>query len=104
MTANLLLLAVGMAVTMVPLAACQSVVEIPKEIPVPVAVACVDQAKRPAMPAAAMQPEAEIRNLPDYLVIPRLRRDRLALLDYARKAEAIVEGCSRIPAAGRPAR
>lgn len=91
---NLLLLAVLAAA--IPLAACQHVVQIPKEVPIPVAVSCVDQGKRPRLPDGAMRPEAEIRALEDYKVIPRLRADRLELLDYARSAEAIVDGCSKI--------
>ena len=97
--AKLTLLLLAVLVASGSLAACSGV-QVPKEIPVPVAVACVDQARRPRLPAAALRPESEIRDLDDYKVIPALRADRLELADYARKAEAILEGCSRIPPAG----
>jgi hypothetical protein len=96
---NLLLLAVVFVALTTPLASCVAPVQIPKEVKVPVAVPCVPEDRKPPAPLEAMRPEAEIRSLEDYKVIPRLRADRLELIVYARAAAAIVEGCSKIPAA-----
>lgn len=96
-TSKRLLLAALVAAA--PLAACQTQVQIPKEVQIPVAAPCVPEDRRPPAPLEAMRPEAEIRALDDYKVIPRLRADRLELIVYARAAQAIVEGCSKIPAA-----
>jgi hypothetical protein len=102
MRANLLLLLLGAVVVSASLAACNGI-KVPDEIPVPVGVSCVDQDKRPRLPAAAARPEAEIKALDDYKAVLRLRTDRLELAEYAIRAEAIVEGCSRItPAPGAP--
>lgn len=99
---NLLLLAVLVACSTAPLVACQTQVQIPKEVPIPVAVPCVPEEKAPAFPLEAARPETEIRALEDYKVIPRLRADRLELIVYARAAQAIVQGCGKLPAVPAP--
>jgi hypothetical protein len=79
------------------LAACGTAVKVPERAAVAVGVSCVDEAMRPARPAEAMRPEAEIRALDDYKVIPRLRADRLRLIAHVERLEAIVDGCARAP-------
>lgn len=100
---NFLLLEAALVAASASLAACTAAVKVPDEIPVPVGVSCVDQERRPALPPAATRPEAEIKQLDDYKAVLRLRADRLELVEYAVRAEAIVEGCSRIqPAPSAP--
>jgi hypothetical protein len=91
-----LLLEAALVAASASLAACTGGVKVPDEIPVAVGVSCVDQDRRPKLPAAAGRPEAEIKQLDDYKAVLRLRADRLELAEYAVRAEAIVEGCSRI--------
>jgi hypothetical protein len=79
----LLLLEAALVAASASLAACTSAVKVPDEIPVAVGVSCVDQERRPKLPpAATARPEAEIKQLDDYKVIPRLRADRLELIEY----------------------
>jgi len=71
--------------------------QIPKEVAVPTPVPCVSPATRPKRPA--LRTEAELLALDPY------RRTHAAWADlkryeaYAAELEAVVEGCSRIPAA-----
>lgn len=75
-------------------------IEVPREVRVPVAAPCVDPAARPKPPA--------IRRDEDLLAMDAYRRtlatwaERQALRAYAGEAEAVIEGCSRIPAGSRP--
>lgn len=96
---NALLLLV--LIVLVPaLASCSSMgrIEVPKEVKVQVSVPCVDPAKRP-MPPAIVQ-------LDDLMAMDRGTRTLRAiaalerLQAYVAELEAIVEGCSRIPAQG----
>lgn len=64
--------------------------EVRTQIPVP----CVKT--RPAAPALAS--DAELRVMSDYQLPLALYRDRLAAQGYIGELEAVVEGCSRIPA------
>lgn len=77
------------------LAGCAGV-EVPKEVAVAVPVPCVDPAKRPAAPA--FRSDAELDGLDDYRWAWAVEAERLKGRDYSRELEALVEGCSRIPA------
>lgn len=77
------------------LAACSSTVEIPKEVKVPVPIACIDQAKRPVPPA--VRTEADLLNMPRGLRTLAAWSDLKKLEIYSAELAALVEGCSRIP-------
>lgn len=70
-------------------------VTIPKEVRVPVPVACVDPKDRPARPP--LRTDAEILALDSYRAIWALWLDREDRQGYELRLEAVVEGCSRIP-------
>lgn len=96
MTRNLLLL-LGLAATYA-LAACSSLpeVKVPERVNVPTPVPCVDPAERPKAP--------QLRTETDLLAMDQYRRTLAAWQDlqaagaHLAVLEAIVEGCSRIPA------
>ena len=75
-------------------------VNVPREVRVQVPVPCVDPAARPQRPAT--------RTEPDLLAMDTYRRTLAAWSDltrlraYAGELEAVVEGCSRIPARAPP--
>jgi hypothetical protein len=90
---NLLLLAV--LVACVFLAGCAtSSIEVPKEVKVPVPVACIEPAARPVRP--------QLRTEPDLMLMDRGRRTLALFVEwlqqqlYIAELEAVVEGCSRL--------
>ena len=96
MKLNLLLLVL---VAVSALAACSNLpeVRVPERVSVPTPVPCVDPARRPRAP--------QLRTEADLLAMDRYRRTLAAWQDlkkheaYQVELEAVVEGCSRIPAA-----
>lgn len=91
--ADLLLLAV-LAAAAALLASCASQVVVPREVRVPVPVACISAAGRPQKPA--------LRTAADLMGMDRYRRTLAAWSDlrayeaYTAELEALIEGCSRI--------
>lgn len=81
---------------MLVISGCASTVEIPREIKVPVPVACIAQQDKPQRPPLAS--DAELLALDTYRRTWALWGDRANREAYASKLEAIAEGCSRIPA------
>lgn len=71
-------------------------VTIPREVLVQVPVACIAPADRPERPA--LLTDAEILALDTYRATWALWGDRLERQAYESRLEAVVEGCSRIPA------
>lgn len=92
---DLLLLAVLVA-CLGGLAGCTASVQVPEQVRVQVPVPCLEAARRPQKPV--------LRTESDLLAMDRYRRTLAAWSDlrkheiYAAELEAIVEGCSRIPA------
>jgi hypothetical protein len=99
----LLLLVFGSAVAL-PLGGCswfsRPNVEIPKEVRVPVAVPCIDPGRRPERPP--MRSEAELMAMDRGPRTIAAWSELKKLWGYAPQLEAVVEGCSRIPAARPP--
>lgn len=94
-----LLLRRGMSVLLtLALASCSSIPEIrvPKEVKVQVPVPCVDAAKRPQRPAIAV--DDDLLAMDKGTRTLRTWRDRELASGYVAELEAVVEGCSRIPA------
>lgn len=82
------------------LAGCASTgVEIPREVRVQVPVPCLAPEDRPARPL--LLTDAEILALDTYRATWALWGDRLELQGYAARLDAIVEGCSQLPAVTR---
>ncbi len=77
------------------LVGCATRLEMPKEVRVAVPVACIAPADRPAKPT--LMADGDILALDTYRATWALWGERLELLGYAAKLEAVVEGCSRIP-------
>ena len=71
------------------LAGCAAGPEIPREVRVPVPVACIDQPP----PRPAMLSDAELLALDDYGLVLALARDRRIRQGYEAELEAVVEGC-----------
>lgn len=69
--------------------------DIPKEVRVPVPVACVAPKERPRQPT--LLSDAELLALDGYRFTWALWGDRLERQAYQATLEAVVEGCSRIP-------
>ena len=95
----LLLLRAAMSVLLaLALASCAGIPEIkvPKEVKVPVPVPCVDPAKRPQRPAMAL--DDDLLSMDRGTRTLRTWRDRELQQAYTAELEAVVEGCSRIPA------
>jgi len=78
------------------LAGCATQLEIPKEVPIPVPVACVDRKDLPVPP--------QIHNEAELLLLDEYDRTLTLWIDYARlqahrlKLEVIAKRCSEIPA------
>lgn len=70
-------------------------VTIPREVKVSVAVPCIAPAEKPQRPV--LLTDREILSLDSYRAAWALWGDRLELLGYAARLEAIADGCSRIP-------
>jgi hypothetical protein len=71
------------------LVGCASGPQIPKEIRVPVPVACIDQVpQRPSMLS-----DAELLALDDYGLVLALARDRRVRQGWEATIEALIEGC-----------
>lgn len=91
--ADLLLLAV-LAAAAALLASCAHQVVVPREVRVPVPVACI--------PASGTPTKPQVRTAADLMAMDRYRRTLAAWSDlrayevYAAELEALVEGCSRI--------
>lgn len=97
-----LLLRAGAIIAVALAAGCASLpsVNVPREVKVPVPVACVEPAHRPQRPA--------LRTPEDLMLLDRYARTIATwssyerALGYVAELEAVVEGCSRIPAVSRP--
>lgn len=92
------LIVVGVASMLMLLAACSSIpgVAVPKEIKVSTPVPCVAEDKRPARRKFRTMPE--IVDLGDFHGLIALRLERQQAIDYAGELDAVVDGCSKIPA------
>ncbi len=86
------------------LAGCAGRVAIPREVPVPVAVACVDQATRDELEAACprLRTDAELLALDDYKVIQALRLDRTLAAGCIAALKPALELCAKSPAVASP--
>lgn len=71
---------------------------VPKEVKVPVPVACIDEADVPKVPAVAT--EAELMGMDEYRRTLATWLAYLKLEIYKREAAAVIDRCSRIPAGG----
>ena len=91
-------LAVGAALLLASGCASTPAVTVPKEVRVPVPVPCVDPAQRPKPPAVL--DENALLAMPPGTRTLRLWADHQRLRSYVPQLEAVVEGCSRIPAGG----
>jgi hypothetical protein len=78
------------------LAGCSGPLRIPTEVKVPVPIACVDPADRPQRPELVT--DAELLAMDYYKRTLALWADRIERQIYQAKLEAVVEGCSNIPA------
>lgn len=82
------------------LAACAtSTVRVPETVKVPVAIPCLRAEDRPQKPA--MRAESDLLAMDTYRRTLAAWSDLKKLEAYSAELEALVEGCSRIPA-GRP--
>lgn len=79
------------------LAGCANLRPEPRDVAVQVPVACVSPADRPERPTFLS--DGDLLVLDTYRATWALWGERLTAQGYIGKLEAIVEGCSRIPAA-----
>lgn len=95
---SLLLRAAAISTALLLASGCASTarVEVPKEVRVPVPVPCVDATARPKPPAIV--DEDALLAMDEGTRTLRLWADHQRLRGHAAVLEAIVEGCSRIPA------
>lgn len=77
-----------------------SEVQVPEQVKVQVPVACIEPGKRPQRPA--LRDDDELLAMDEYRRTLATWAERLRLKAYADEAEAVIEGCSRIPAGSRP--
>lgn len=77
-------------------AACSTGVQAPREVLVPVPVACLELADVPARPAIAG--DGELAKLPDGAFVRRIWSERERLAAYALGAEILLRSCARSPA------
>ena len=71
------------------LAGCATEAPLPRTVEVPVRVPCVKDA--PALPA--VKANAELAALGDEALVLTIAAERLELLGYALKADAVISGC-----------
>lgn len=76
------------------------IAQVPKEVQVAVLAPCVAPGKRPARPP--FRTDAELELLDDYRYTLAMASERDKAHIYIRELEAVVEGCSRIPALPTP--
>lgn len=76
------------------LTGCASGVTIPTEVRVAVPTPCIAPADRPERPP--LRSDAELLALDSYRATWALWGERLELLAYSQRMEAVVEGCSRL--------
>lgn len=95
---NLLLRAVLVACAWLPAGCADQPVKVPDQVKVEVSSACIPPEKRPTKPA--VRSEAELWAMDEYHRTIAVWSDLTALRDiYLPQAEAVIEGCSRLPAA-----
>ncbi len=80
------------------LTGCASPVQIPQTVQVPTPVPCLAAADKPARPV--LRTEEQLLGLDRYRRTHALWAEWLRLTGYVGELEAVVEGCSRIPAPG----
>ena len=71
-----------------------------EQVKVQVPVSCIEPGKRPQRPA--LRDDDELLAMDEYRRTLATWAERLRLKAYADEAEAVIEGCSRIPAGSRP--
>lgn len=96
--ASSLLMAIALVATAL-VAGCQSMpsVDVPKEVKVQVPVPCIAPADVPQRPAVRI--EDDLMAMDTYRRTLAAWSDLTRLRGYAGELEAVVQGCSRIPAA-----
>lgn len=97
--AGLSILAVA-AVTLLMACAGQQTVTIPREVRVPVPIACVKPEDRPKRPR--LRTEAEILALDDYKRTLAMWEERRTRDAYEAVLEALIEGCGRVEGRALP--
>jgi len=95
-TKPFLLLLCGVAAAAALASGCGTGVTVPEKVPVEVPVPCISPTSRPARPAVRTQ--EELMAMDRYTRTLAAWSDRMKLEIYAAELEAVVEGCSRIPA------
>lgn len=94
MTARILLLLFLTAAALALASCADAPLEVPKEVKVPVPVACVPADKRPQAPV--LRTEADLMAMDRYRRTIAAWSDKIKLEAYAAELAAIVEACSRI--------
>lgn len=74
----------------IALSGCATMGQVPTTVSIPVAVSCVPK-DAPTLPSVT--PQADLLKLEDRGFVLRLASERLDLLDYGRKASAILDAC-----------
>ena len=75
------------------LAGCQSLPDAPREVLVPVAIACLNAADLPARPAFAA--DADLAKMSDAALILALRANDLERQRYLPQVDALLVGCAK---------
>lgn len=81
------------------LTGCDTALKIPETVNIAVPTPCIDPASKPPRPA--LMSDAELLALDSYRFTWALWGDRLERAGYEAQLEAVVEGCSWIPAVTR---